>query len=111
VFLALASLVLQATRTVEMSSLHGRILDTGELAITLLFDVEIVVRILAELPDWRNFFNHGNNQLDLILAIGSTIIQIPSIHSSSVYPWLTIFQLTRFYRVIMEVPRMRPLLV
>jgi voltage-dependent calcium channel len=111
VFLALASLVVQATRTVDISDLHQTILDKGELAITTLFDIEIIIRILAELPDWRGFFAHGNNWLDLILAIGSTIIQIPAIHQSEVYPWLTIFQLARFYRVILEVPRMRPLLV
>lgn len=111
VFLALTSLVIQATRTVRVSDTHQQILDISELAITLAFDIEIVVRILAELPDWRNFFSHGSNWLDLILAIGSTVIQIPAIHRSGVYPWLTIFQLTRFYRVILEVPRMRPLLV
>jgi hypothetical protein len=111
VFLALASLVVQSTRTVDISPLHQTILDKGELAITTLFDIEIIIRVLAELPDWRNFFIHGNNWLDLILAIGSTIIQIPAIHQSNVYPWLTIFQLARFYRVILEVPRMRPLLV
>lgn len=111
VFLALASLVVQATRTVDISDMHQIILDKGESAITLAFDIEIVIRILAELPDWRNFFAHGNNWLDLILAIGSSIIQIPAIHRSEVYPWLTIFQLARFYRVILEFPRMKPLMV
>ena len=111
VFLALTSLVVQATRTVDMSDLHRTILDKGELAITALFDVEIIIRILAELPNWRSFFARGNNWLDLILAVGSTVIQIPTIHNSPVYPWLTIFQLARFYRVILEVPRMKPLMV
>jgi voltage-dependent calcium channel len=83
----------------------------GELAITLLFDVEIIIRALATLPDWRSFFSYGNNWLDLILAVGSSVIQIPVIRNSSVYPWFTIFQLARFYRVILVVPRMRPLLV
>ena len=108
---ALASVVLQATRTVNMSDLHEEILDKGELALTITFDVEIVIRILAYLPDWRKFFFRGQNVLDLVLAIGSTIIQIPAIHNSTVYPWLTIFQLMRFYRVILEIPRMKPLLV
>lgn len=111
VFLALASLAVQATRTADVSEMHETILDNGELAITLAFDIEIIVRILAELPAWRGFFMHGNNWLDLILAIGSSVIQIPVIHQSAVYPWLTIFQLARFYRVILEVPRMRPLMV
>jgi hypothetical protein len=46
-----------------------------------------------------------------MLAIGSTIIQIPVVHNSQAYPWLTIFQLARFYHVILEIPRMRPLLL
>lgn len=83
----------------------------GELVITIAFDIEIVIRVLATLPDWRSFFSHGNNWLDLILAIGTSIIQIPMIHNSSTYPWFTILQLMRFYRVILVVPRMKPLLV
>ncbi|KAI0791303.1 Ion transport protein-domain-containing protein [Abortiporus biennis] len=111
VALALASLVLQATRTVDVSELHNDILDKGELVLTLVFDIEIIVRIVACLPEWKSFFWRGQNWLDLVLAIGSSIIQIPAIHNSTVYPWLTIFQLTRFYRVILEIPRMKPLLL
>ncbi|EIW52938.1 uncharacterized protein TRAVEDRAFT_155754 [Trametes versicolor FP-101664 SS1] len=111
VFFALASLVLQATRTVDISDMHAEILDKGELALTLTFDVEIIIRVLAYLPDWRKFFYRGQNVLDLLLAIGSSIIQIPAIHRSPLYPWLTIFQLMRFYRVILEIPRMKPLLL
>ena len=111
VLLALTSLTLQATRTVNTTISHQFIMYYGELTITLLFDVEIALRMLAALPDWRAFFYHGNNWLDLILAIGSTIIQIPVIHDSAVYPWFTIFQLARFYRVILVFPRMKPLLV
>jgi voltage-dependent calcium channel len=79
--------------------------------LTILFDIEIAVRFVANLPDWRGFFVQGNNYIDLVLAIGSTVIQIPVIHNSPAYPWLTIFQLARFYRVILEIPRMRPLLL
>lgn len=111
VFLALASLVLQATRTAEVSTTHQEILDGGEFAITIAFDLEIIIRFLAELPHWRGFFQQGHNWLDLILVIGSTIIQIPVIHASESYPWFTAFQLARFYRVILEVPRMKPLMV
>ena len=111
VILALVSLVLQATRTVHMGATQKVVLDTGELIITIAFDVEIIMRILATLPNWRSFFYHVENQLDLFLAISTSIIQIPVIHRSRVYAWLTIFQLLRFYRVILVVPRMRPLLV
>ena len=109
--LALASLTLQATREVNVSSTHEQVLNIGELVITIAFDIEILIRIVAYLPDWRGFFVEGHNYLDLVLAIGSTIIQIPAIHNSPAYPWLTIFQLARFYRVILEIPRMRPLLL
>ncbi|KAJ3847312.1 Ion transport protein-domain-containing protein [Lentinula lateritia] len=111
VLLALASLTLQATRTASVSSTHAEILSFGELGITFAFDLEIVVRMLATLPDWRSFFVRAQNWLDVILAVGSSIIQIPVIKDSTVYPWFTIFQLMRFYRVILEVPRMKPLLL
>ncbi|KDR66929.1 hypothetical protein GALMADRAFT_258813 [Galerina marginata CBS 339.88] len=111
IILALTSLALQATRTVDVSPTHELVMFYGEIAITIAFDFEICLRILATLPDWRSFFQHGNNWLDTILAIGSTIIQIPVIRRSALYPWFTIFQLARFYRVILVVPRMKPLLL
>ncbi|KAJ2913591.1 hypothetical protein MD484_g6822, partial [Candolleomyces efflorescens] len=111
VLLALASLALQASRKVDITENHKRMLYYGELVITLAFDLEIILRVLATLPDWRTFFQHGNNWLDTFLAIICSIIQIPAIQSSSVYPWFTIFQLARFYRVILVVPRMKPLLL
>ncbi|KAI0338514.1 hypothetical protein BDW22DRAFT_1362860 [Trametopsis cervina] len=111
VALALASLVLQATGNVDASVTHLLVLDRSETILTVVFDIEIVVRLLTYLPDWRAYFQRGQNWLDLILAIGSTVIQIPIIHDSNVYPWLTMFQLARFYRVILEIPRMKPLLL
>lgn len=111
ILFALSEVVLQATRSADSSPTHLDVIDWGELALTAAFDVDIVWRFLSFLPDWRPFFAHGNNWLDLVLALGSSIIQIPAIRNSEIYPWLTIFQLARFYRVILEVPRMRPLLV
>lgn len=111
VALALFSLVLQATKEVDINSTHQDILTTGELGLTIAFDVEILIRVAAHFPDWRAFFAKGQNWLDLVLAVGSSVIQIPVVRDSEVYPWLTIFQLMRFYRVILEIPRMKPLLV
>jgi hypothetical protein len=111
VLLALFSLALQASKTVDMSESHKELLYWGELVVTVMFDFEIILRILATLPDWRTFAQHGNNWLDTFLAIICSIIQIPAIRNSSLYPWFTIFQLARFYRVILVVPRMKPLLV
>ncbi|KAL0948006.1 hypothetical protein HGRIS_010628 [Hohenbuehelia grisea] len=111
VILALASLGLQASRTLDMPDWHEDLLTYGELVITIAFDIEIVIRFLAVLPDWRSFHKKGRNVLDTFLAVGCTIIQIPAIRNSEAYPWLTIIQLMRFYRVILVVPRMRPLLM
>ncbi|KAF8146237.1 Ion transport protein-domain-containing protein [Mycena galopus ATCC 62051] len=133
VALALASLALQATRTPTINSSQEHVLYVSELAITIAFDVEILLRILASLPDWRAFLGFGavgvgfgksgapkpksegpgpgQNWLDTALAIACSVIQIPAIQRSSVYPWLSIFQLMRFYRVILVVPRMKPLLL
>lgn len=111
VLLALASLVLQATRQVDISPTHLDIMFYGELGITIAFDVEIIIRIIAALPDWRSFWISGRNVLDLGLAIGCSVIQIPVIRENDVYEWFTILQLARFYRVILEIPRMKPLLV
>ncbi|KAL0565893.1 calcium channel protein [Marasmius crinis-equi] len=111
VLLALTSLVLQATRTSDSSDMHETLMSWGEFVITMLFDIEIAWRFLASLPDWRVFFTRAQNWLDLVLAIGSSVIQIPVIKDSDYYPWFTIFQLARFYRVILVVPRMKPLLL
>lgn len=111
VLLALASLALQASRQVDTTSTHELIMYFGELGITFAFDVEIIIRMLAELPDWRVFWMSGRNVLDLGLAIGSSVIQLPIVRNSNVYEWFTILQLARFYRVILEVPRMKPLMV
>ena len=83
----------------------------GELGITFAFDVEIIIRVLADLPNWRLFWMQGKNVLDLALAISCSVIQIPAVRNGNVYEWFTILQLARFYRVILEIPRMKPLLV
>ena len=82
-----------------------------ELAFTLAFDLEMIIRAAAHFPDYRMFFARFRNDFDLFLAISTSIIQIPAISSSDAYPWLTILQLLRWYRVILAFPRMRPLVV
>jgi voltage-dependent calcium channel len=71
----------------------------------------MIWRFVAHLPEWRAFGREPVNWIDLMLAVGSSIIQIPAIHTSQAYAWLTVFQLARWYRVILEVPRMRPLIL
>ncbi|KZW03268.1 hypothetical protein EXIGLDRAFT_664412 [Exidia glandulosa HHB12029] len=112
VALITAGVSVQALRTPTTSPDTVKWMNLFEIGITFAFDFEILWRFAGYLPDWRTFFvRQPGNIIDLLLAVGSTVIQTPVIKHSPVYPWLTLFQLARFYRVILDVPRMRPLLL
>jgi voltage-dependent calcium channel len=114
-------LTIQALRTSTMGPAKARLISTTcmhlsnigltESITTVLLAVEIVIRFGVSFPDWRRFFRSQSNCFDLFLVVATCIIQIPVIHNSSVYGWLTIFQIMRVYRVIMAVPVTRDLLV
>ncbi|EIM79195.1 uncharacterized protein STEHIDRAFT_163956 [Stereum hirsutum FP-91666 SS1] len=74
-----------------MNSTHQDILTIGVLGVTIAFDIEILIRIAMHFPDWRAFFAKGQNWLDLMLALGSSLM--------------------RFYPVISKIRRMKPLLL
>ncbi|KAK0539429.1 calcium channel protein [Tilletia horrida] len=107
-----ADLGTQAARTQYDSPATVRKYDNAELWFTVAFDVEIIFRFFAFLldNDWRSFLAHRRNIVDFGLAVITSISQIPVIKTSGVYPWLTGFQVARFYRVIAAVPRMEALL-
>ncbi|KAN0062969.1 calcium channel protein [Thecaphora frezii] len=109
----IADLAFQASRATWMDSARLRLADRVELYLTIAFDVEILLRFLSFVldGDWRSFLRSKQNCGDLFLAVVTSVIQIPVIKNSQVYPWLTFFQLARFYRVIAAVPRMKMLLV
>ncbi|KZS87691.1 hypothetical protein SISNIDRAFT_419270 [Sistotremastrum niveocremeum HHB9708] len=109
--LVLASVSIQATRTPNRSQGFLDRINFAELVFTLLFDVEILWRFIGHMPDWRLFLSSPSNFLDLFLGLICSAIQIPVIRHAAVYPWLTFFQLARFYRVILVFPRMKPLLL
>lgn len=106
-----ADVGVQASKTAQDSPSRIRFLNNMELYFTLAFFVEIVIRFAGSFPDYRSFVKRTANMVDLFLVGTTCIIQIPLIRNSDVYPWLTVFQLMRFYRVILAFPRMRPLLV
>jgi len=120
--LIIADLIIQALRTSTMGPSKANFLSSfsykvrltlgvTESIVTIIFDFEILLRFAVSFPDWRTFFYYKSNCFDLFLAVVTSIIQIPAIHNSSVYGWLTIFQILRVYRVIMAVPFTRDLLV
>ncbi|KAL7418234.1 Ion transport protein-domain-containing protein [Mrakia frigida] len=111
VALILGSLVAQSTLSASSSDGHIALLNNLERGFSVAFDIEIILRFLTTLPDWKTFFADPRNDFDLVLALVSTIIQVPVILESEAHGWLTIFPLARWYRVILEIPRMRPLLL
>ncbi|WFD22706.1 calcium channel protein [Malassezia equina] len=84
-----------------------------ERYLVVAFDVEIIIRFVFDMMDagFWSFFDRKRNALDLLIAVITTIIQIPGVQNSGWYPWLTFFQLLRFYRVIAAIPRMKSLLL
>lgn len=104
-------IALQASKRNDTPAAQLNLLNNLELYLTLALDAEIAIRAFACLPDWRLLFSEGKNVADITLAIMTSLIQIPIIHNSGAYPWLTFFQIARFYRVVLAIPRMRRLLV
>lgn len=111
VVLIAVDLIAQAWKTARSSAHTLEVLRRMEIAFAIIWLVEITIRMIAYAPDWRGFLSRGRNDFDLVLALGCAIIQIPAIRNDPVYQWLTVFQLLRWYRVILLFPRMRPLLV
>ena len=102
-------LICQCLRSAEMSNTRKHLIDTVETVVTLVLLLEILIRFAA---DWRHFFKSKKNMVDLFIAVVTTVIQLPAIHSSGQpYAWLTLFQVVRIYRVVIAVPWTRDLIV
>lgn len=86
-------------------------IDRVELWFTVAFVVDIAIRFLAYLPQPKDFFRSKKNMVDLFLAVTTLVIQIPPIHNSHAYVYLTVFQVLRIYRPIIYVERLRSLIV
>ncbi|KAF9908370.1 calcium channel protein, partial [Lobosporangium transversale] len=81
-----------------------------EFWFTIGFALEILFRFLVFLPVPKEFFKSKKNQVDLFLAVVTMIIQIPPIHNSRAYVYLTVFQVFRIYRPIIYVERLKSLI-
>ncbi len=104
-------LVAQMMRSASMSNFRRNIIDTTESVVTLILLAEILLRFIV---DWRHFLKSRRNLTDLMIAIITTVIQIPAIkraHGGRAYAWLSIFQIMRVYRVVLAVPVTRDLIV
>lgn len=70
-----------------------------EIFLASLFDIDIVWRFFVFLPYWRTYVFSIGNAVDFLLALANTVV-LCFYHDTTVYAWLTIFQLLRVYRVI-----------
>lgn len=105
----LVDLVVMCLRSSTMSADRAAFIDWTEKIVTVVLDIEIVLRFLS---DWRNFFRSQHNWVDLALAVITSIIQIPTIHNSGTpYAWLSFFQIIRIYRVVLGVSITRELII
>ncbi|CUM67862.1 uncharacterized protein PRCAT00005571001 [Priceomyces carsonii] len=97
-------LFIQCFRKYDMSKHRGDLLYKLEAAITLVLLVEIILRLLLHFPNWRLFFYSKRNNFDLFLAVTTSVIIIPLVKRrlGHGYYWLTVFQLLRFYRVVLS---------
>ncbi|KAI5462943.1 Ion transport protein-domain-containing protein [Mariannaea sp. PMI_226] len=100
-------LLCQACRSASMSHDRQRFIDTAEVAVTILLDIEMIIRFLA---DWNHFHHRWRNLFDLALAVITSVILIPPIRGTRAYDWLTIFQILRVYRVVLAIPVTRQLI-
>ncbi|KAK3695182.1 Ion transport protein-domain-containing protein [Podospora appendiculata] len=101
-------LLCQAFRSATMSADRERFINTSETVVTILLDVEIIIRFIA---DFRGFHRRKQNLFDLGLAVTTSIILIPPIRNSGqIYNWLTVFQLLRVYRLVLAIPMTKKLI-
>ncbi|RKF58950.1 Calcium-channel protein cch1 [Erysiphe neolycopersici] len=99
----------QTFRTSNMSQTLAQFIDTSQTIVTLFLLFEIFIRFIV---DWRKFGQSKRNLVDLSLALTTTIMLIPPIRNSDkLYAWLTIFQISRVYRLIMALPVTKSLIM
>ncbi|KAK7511325.1 calcium-channel protein CCH1 [Phyllosticta citriasiana] len=101
-------LICQAMRSADMSDDRSSLIDASETVVTILLLIEIIFRIIS---DWRHFYCSKRNMFDLLLAIVTTVIQIPAVRQNhEAYAWMTVFQILRIYRVVLAVKLTRDLI-
>ena len=104
-------LVVNCMRHDTMGPFLTKFISITERIVTLVLDGEIILRFAV---DWRGFVRSGNNWFDALLAVVTTIIEIPYIkhsHEGQVYAWLSVFQIMRVYRVVLAISITRELIL
>ncbi|KAF0398415.1 high-affinity cell membrane calcium channel [Gigaspora margarita] len=111
VFCIFIDLFIMGCRTFDTPPNTVLFIDRAELVFTLILAAEIILRFFSYYPKFWFFFHARSNTFDLFLVIVTCLIQIPLIKSSPAYPYLTIFQIARVYRIVIAVPRLKTVLM
>lgn len=80
-------------------------------AIAIVLLLETVARFVFYIPNLWKFIVRGDYLFDSIVAVGSLIISCLGVSGSigHTYYWLSIFQISRFYRIVLYIPFTRKL--
>ncbi|KAF9167992.1 calcium channel protein [Actinomortierella ambigua] len=108
-FLVFCDLLAMCFRRYDSSSEAIMLLDRIELAFTMIFLAEILLRIAGH-ANFGLFLKKKSNAADLIIAIVTTVILLPPIYRWRWYPYLTVFQVLRAYRLVQVIPPIRDLI-
>lgn len=112
ILLVAVDLLCMAVKNNNMSQEELTALANVEMIFSLMFLVEILLRMLDQRKNLKGFFKDKMNLTDFVIAIVTCIIQIPAIRNNTlVYIWFTGFQVLRVYRLVVAVPRLRSLMV
>lgn len=103
VLIIMCDLTVQCLRSEYMNDERAHFLYRCEAVFTAIFFAEIIIRFVLYLPHWKVFFKSKMNTFDLFLAAVTSIIILDPVKTKlgHAYYWLTVFQIARFYRVVL----------
>ncbi|ODV62891.1 calcium channel protein CCH1 ASCRUDRAFT_22416, partial [Ascoidea rubescens DSM 1968] len=109
----LVNFIVSCTNNIDISDYHKNVINYSEIATTAVLDLEIIIRILIYITKFRfkDFFKSKTNNFDLLIAVTTTIIIIPPMKKllGQLYNWSTVFQIARFYRLVLHIKFLRVL--
>lgn len=103
-------LIMQCTLSFNSPQSKVDSIQRFEMFVTGFLLVEILLRLAIYLPRFKFFFTSVMNCIDVFLAVATIIILISPIRNNTqVYGWLSVFQIARFYRLVIAVGFVRDL--
>lgn len=99
------SALMVGAKTYEETNRYSTLLNLLDLAVTVFFLVEIIIRMLAE-PRLRNFFRSGWNIFDFVIVIASLI----PVENSETVLIARLLRVFRVMRLVSMVPELRMLM-